>query len=204
MPHVVSELIKSGFYIGGGFIRSVLNNEEISDYDIFAQNMPQIEKEVELLKTKAYVGNTHNAYTIKIPGTKPIQFITKWLFDTPESCMKSFDYAICRAVIFWDKDKMEFDSVIDHDFYYSLNHKKLIYCNPIREEVAAGSFLRMQKFILKGYTINQENLAKVTARMLAGMSKKDKLFSLLKNESDYENNIMHMFEEATASFRGSY
>jgi hypothetical protein len=212
MPPIVSELVKSGFYIGGGFIRSVLNKEEISDFDIFANSLAQVEREVGLFDfgkpggkhllsnmTSIFKGSTSNAYTIKISGQKPIQFITKWLFLTPEDCMKSFDYAICRAIIFWNKDAQEFDSVVDPDFYYSLNHKKLIYCNPIREEVAAGSFLRMQKFILKGYKIDQENLAKVTARMLMGMSKCN--FSLAKTEAEFESNVMEMFEDATANFR---
>jgi hypothetical protein len=204
IPDRIKLIVKSGFYVGGGFIRSVLNKEEVADYDIFANNIDQIENEIERIKflNAPYVGQTSNAWTVKIPGLKPIQFIKKWLFSDPESCINSFDFAICRAVIFWDPITDKFDSVVDERFYESLWNKKLIYCKPNREEVAAGSFLRLQKFLARGYKINHEELAKVLTRMLMGMS--DCIFPFAKTEEEYESNVLEMFEDATANFRGSY
>jgi hypothetical protein len=206
MPDRIKSIVKSGFYVGGGFIRSVLNKEEIADYDIFANSIDQIENEIERIKilNAPYVGQTSNAWTVKIPGMKPIQFIKKWLFQDPESCINSFDFAICRAVIFWDPIADKFDSAVDERFYESLWNKKLVYCKPNREEIAAGSFLRLQKFLAKGYKINQNELAKVLARLLMGMNEKKLAFNNPQNELEYESNIMEMFEESMVDFRGNY
>lgn len=177
LPGFIPRLLNDGFYIGGGCIRSVIAGEPISDVDIFGSDRDSLDKAAEDLRMR-YGGTkfvTANAITVRVPGMSPIQFIRRWVFDTPEACMQSFDFTISRAVIYAEfttrsgdpLPEPEYSSVCDDRFYEDLTNKRITYCQPKREEDPAGSFLRVQKFIKRGYKVPPMEYAKMIARLLS-------------------------------------
>lgn len=149
-------------FIGGGFLRSIVANEHINDIDVFVSSKEDAELlACELCNDKKDIIKTDNAYTIK--GKIVIQIIYRWVFDKPEDVSNSFDFTICCAVIFFDKN---FDSFCDDRFYIDLASKRLIYRCPVRNEDAGGSLLRVLKYYQKGYRIPLNSLGDVIARLV--------------------------------------
>jgi hypothetical protein len=171
MPEVLIKVMKQpewhkSIFVGGGFIRSIVAGEPINDVDVFVKS----EKDAELLslklcRDKSDIYKTDNAYTIK--GKLPIQIIHRWVFNKPEDVGNSFDFTICNAVIYFDGEN--FDSYCDNRFYIDLAAKRIVYRNPVRNEDAGGSMLRVLKYYQKGYRIPLNSLGDVIARLLKGV-----------------------------------
>jgi len=169
MPKNLIALMKSeewhnSIYVGGGFIRSIIAREPINDIDLFVKT----EKDAELLAYKLAakkrdVHKTDNAYTIR-GGNLPVQIIKRWLFQEPKAVSDSFDFTVCCAVIFYDGTS--WDSYCDKRFYIDLASKRLIYRNPVRNEDAGGSLLRVLKYYQRGYRIPLDSLGAVIARLI--------------------------------------
>lgn len=156
-------------YLAGGFIRSVLNNEEIKDIDLFTHDSVKAsELSVELAESAGYnITVTENAHTVNYPQA-PVQFIHRWVFDNAYSLIASFDFTIAQAAV-WFEDG-EWHSIAASSFYDDLGAKSLRYTFPYREEEPGGSLLRVLKFLRRGYDISPENLAKVIARLMNGVN----------------------------------
>lgn len=169
-------------FLAGGFIRSTLSGEKVSDIDLFGadkEKLKQIATELAY-ERKGRHFSTENALTVLSPPRIPVQFIIRWLFTDPEVCIKSFDYTICQAVIWTEKieidsisedgsvikkPKIIFHSAISDSFYQDLAARRLVYTFPQREEEPGGSFMRMIKFIKKGYNIQAPSMAGVMSRI---------------------------------------
>ncbi len=154
---------KGNIFLGGGYLRAIVAQETVNDIDLFVKS----EKDAELLafklaKDKNDIFKTDNAYTVK--GKMPIQIIHRWLFEKPEDVSNSFDFTICCAVMFFDG---KFDSFCDERFYTDLASKRLVYRNPIRNEDAGGSMLRVLKYYQRGYRIPLDSLSDVIARLIS-------------------------------------
>jgi hypothetical protein len=150
-------------FVGGGYLRSIVANEKINDVDVFVKS----EKDAELLayklcNDKKDVVKTDNAYTIK--GKVAIQIIYRWLFEKPEDVSNSFDFTVCCAVVFFDGKA--FDSFCDERFYVDLAAKRIVYRQPMRNEDAGGSMLRVLKYYQKGYRIPLDSLGDIIARLV--------------------------------------
>jgi len=159
-----SEEWKNKIFVGGGYIRAIIAREPINDIDLFVGNKIQAELLAHKLSFKKEdIIVTDNAYTVK--GKMPIQIIHRWLFEKPEDVSNSFDFTICCAVIFYNEGK--FDSFCDQRFYVDLSSKRLVYRNPIRNEDAGGSMLRVLKYYQRGYRIPLDSLASVIARLMS-------------------------------------
>lgn len=168
LPKNLIEIMKEiewhrNIFVGGGYLRAIVSGEQINDIDVFVKS----EKDAELLafklSEKRYeMTKTENAYTVK--SKIPIQIIHRWVFDNPEDVSNSFDFTICCAVIYYNG--YSFDSFCDDRFYIDLASKRLIYRNPIRNEDAGGSMLRVLKYYQKGYKIPLDSLASVIARLV--------------------------------------
>ena len=183
-PRDVLKLLRDNpgtLFLAGGFIRSTLAGEKVSDIDLFggsADDLLRIAKDLTLERKGRYF-KTDNAITVLAPPRIPVQFITRWLFSDPRVCILSFDYTICQAVIWTEQidiipdepgqerqTKIIFHSAISDAFYQDLAARRLVYTFPQREEEAGGSFMRMVKFIKKGYNIQAPSMAGVMARIL--------------------------------------
>lgn len=181
-------------FLAGGFIRSVIAGEEPADIDLFVSNKEAGNDLVENirklmldyraeLRGRINVIKTDNAYTVL--GLKyPIQVIHRWTFDNPQKCIESFDFTIASAAVYWGNavygqchsgptvmtEQPQWRSCCDDSFYEDLAAKRLVYRNPVRNEDAGGSILRLLKFYRKGYTAPLKPVAEVIARMDAGVN----------------------------------
>lgn len=156
-------------FIGGGFIRSVISGEKVSDIDVFGPTQHCLEaaagylREMRGAQCKKHL--TKNAITIITQGRTPIQFITRWVMKKPEELIDSFDYTICQCVV-WREYEVGWKSLIGDRFYQDLAAKRLFYTSPIRSEDAGGSIMRMRKFLNRGYNIQVSSMARVIARLM--------------------------------------
>jgi hypothetical protein len=62
----------------------------------------------------------------------------------------------------------------------------LVYTYPVRIEDAGGSFLRVRKFLSRGYNIQSESLAGVTARLCLGVDEIRETMKRIVRGSDAE------------------
>lgn len=168
-------------FVAGGFIRSIIAGEPVSDIDLFSTTPVQAEIFAEELAAMRG-GKTHysrNAVTVLAPPRKPVQFITRWVFENPQQLIDSFDFTVCQAVLWYRLETLtdeegtskvnlntELHSLCSNGFYPDLAAKRLVYTFPVREEEAGGSFMRMLKFIRRGYNIQAPNMAGVMARIV--------------------------------------
>ncbi len=182
---------KGNVFIGGGYIRAIIAQETINDIDLFVKSQKDAELlSYKLAKDKNDVIKTDNAYTIK--GKIPIQIIHRWLFEKPEDVSNSFDFTICCAVIFYNEGK--FDSYCDGRFYIDLASKRLVYRNPIRNEDAGGSMLRVLKYYQRGYLIPLDSLAAVISRLVSVVDL-DKIQGGLKDQSQVSHVLTGLLRE---------
>lgn len=156
-------------FVAGGFIRSTIAGETVSDIDLFGVTKDQLKSIAKdlCLDRKARMFETKNAITVLSPPRHPVQFITRWLFETPDELIRSFDFTVCQAVIWAEKhnDAVVFRSMISDMFYVDLAARRLNYTRPKRVEEAGGSLLRAIKFVKKGYSIQTPSLAGLVARV---------------------------------------
>ena len=135
-------------WLAGGYIRSVISNEEPTDIDLFVcAGDFEIEKDkaetlaAESFLLNAIVTNTMNAFTVASSNFLPVQFITRWRYSKVEDLLNSFDFTIAQAAIWYENGVWQ--SMCSDKFYSSLASKSLVYLSPDRKEDAGGSLLRV-------------------------------------------------------------
>lgn len=172
MPPWLLELMKEhqeGLVVAGGYIRSVIANEEINDIDVFVSSEAKA-KEYVMKLMESYPSSTRydskNACSIKKDGSF-VQFIHRWVYSTPQEVVDSFDFTIAKAAIWFKDGKVQ--STCHPNFYSDLAAKRLVYTSPIRNEDAGGSMLRVLKFYQRGYRIPLYSLGAVIARLNTGI-----------------------------------
>ena len=179
LPKDVVKIVKEhGLIIAGGFIRETISGGKVSDIDIFGPSAAQLKLAALLLNTdrKGRLYETDNAITVLSPPRLPVQFIKRWLFSEPTSCVDSFDFTVCQAAVWFNEGTWR--SAISKGFYPDLAARRLVYTFPARDEDAGGSMLRLLKFVKRGYTIQSSSIAGVLSRMISRLSPD----SDLKNE----------------------
>ena len=168
IPKDVRELMaKYKLMVGGGFIRSTIAGEKVNDIDLFGTDKQTLELAANHLRFQrnGRLHTTDNAFTVLSSSRIPIQFITKWLYNSAAEVCKDFDFTVCQAVI----EQVEgggWSSVCSDAFYPDLAAKRLVYTFPQREEAAGGSLLRVRKFLKRGYNIQAYSLAGVISRLV--------------------------------------
>lgn len=198
-------------FVAGGYVRSVIANEPINDIDLFCGTK-------ELAAILAYkLGKdmkhtpieTENAFTIPGRGRTSVQFIHRWLFSNPKTCIESFDFTVACAVFWFDqfgnggKEDVanggcgRWRSRCDENFYQDLAAKRLVYRSPKRNEEAGGSLLRVLKFYQKGYRMPIDSLAAVVARVAVAVDPKQILDGQLvgRNEAQWAKVITGLLHE---------
>lgn len=166
---VVALMKKETLFVGGGFIRETVAGEKVNDIDFFGPSVAELKRIADglgQLRSVKKVYTTKNAITILGMGRLPIQFITRWVYDKPELVAESFDFAMCQAVVWYDKQNNHWDSLVSDRFYEDIAAKRLTYTFPKRDEDAGGSILRVVKFLRRGYNISPENLAGVVSQLM--------------------------------------
>lgn len=170
LPKDVFSLLKKNpnIYLAGGFIRAMVAGEQVADIDLWGADKGVLDATAEMFAAKRGVRciTTDNAHTILTPNRTPVQFITRWVHESPEALAQSFDYTIAQAVVWFGPYGWE--SWCGENFYPDLAAKRLRYTCPARNEDAGGSMLRMTKFLNKGYKISPESMGKVIARLTMG------------------------------------
>jgi hypothetical protein len=200
-PRDILKLLKENagtLFLAGGFIRSTVAGEKVSDIDLFGitqEDLLRIAKDLTLAR-KGRFFTTNNAITVLSPPRFPVQFITRWLYAEASELVKSFDFTVCQAVIWAEhlnkgevaeegkevKKKYRFHSVCSDMFYSDLAAKRLVYTFPQRNEDVGGSLLRAIRFVKKGYNIQAPSLAGVVSRLMGSVR-----FSAIDNTSTPDN-----------------
>ncbi len=181
-------------FVAGGYLRSRITGEKVSDIDLFAptkddartaiedlilwnthpvvmecsrQDVIEAPDRAEMLPDLEYmIHETDNAFTAK--GTFPmVQAIHRWTFSDPVAAIESFDFTIAKAAIWWESTGWK--SVCHPEYYADLAAKRLVYTSPVREEAPGGSLLRVLKFYQRGYRIPLDSLAAVLARLMGAI-----------------------------------
>ena len=174
LPRDIRDLLSENpnkLFVGGGFIRATVAGETPSDIDIFGVDKDFLIAVANLLSSRrpgSKVHTTKNAVTLLTPDRLPVQFITRWTFQTSADLIKSFDFTVCQAAV-WRHGKgstAPWQSARGENFYVDLAGRRLVYTNPVRDEEAGGSMLRVIKYIKRGYTIQVSSLGDVIARMV--------------------------------------
>lgn len=178
LPKDVAMVVKEhGLIVAGGYIRETISGGKVSDLDIFGTDLTALKVAALTLaqSRKGRMYETRNAITVLAPPRLPAQFIKRWLFNSPDQCVRSFDFTVCQAAIWFNKSLSLWQSSCSPFFYADLAAKRLVYAYPIRDEDAGGSMLRMRKFIQRGYSIQSQSMAGVISRLVGNldMSKVD-------------------------------
>ena len=222
-PHEVLFAMKkfgAELFVAGGFVRSCVANEPINDVDLFCSSK---DRAMEIAKVIATYGHenrpneifeTDNAYTVK--GFRyAIQVIHRWTFTEAKNCIESFDFTIARGAFWWsnkiiptelkaivqpdgthpiaDLPENKWYSLCDVRFYQDLASKRLTYCQPVRNEDAGGSLLRVLKFYQRGFRIPLDDMGAVLSRLMMGVRMEH---IEAKNEAEWFVPIEHKLAEA--------
>jgi hypothetical protein len=162
-PGVLRTFMKrSGGWLAGGFIREVIAGGQASDYDLFVHKFLQpkaLAEQLQSLIDGSYLHESENACTL-ISDHLPIQIISRWQFTDPAEVRDTFDYTVCKAVVYWDRGAGEWMSRCDDAFYPDLAARRLVYTGSDEPE---ASLLRMIKFIRRGYNIQVDSLSRLLA-----------------------------------------
>lgn len=178
IPEDVRKMMREhGVMVGGGFLRSVVSGDDVSDIDLFGGDIDKLKLIGAVLANgrQARLHETQNALTILAPPRLPIQIITRWLFPASDTfialqdLVRSFDFTVCQAAVGWDRQTNRYVSRCSTRFYPDLAARRLVYTSPARDEDSGGSLMRVRKFLMRGYNIQISSLAAVVARLLDGV-----------------------------------
>lgn len=150
-------------FLAGGAIRAILNNEPVNDIDLFAQHASIAEAAAHFFqggKATEKLHVTDNAFTIK-DVSPHVQIVRRDYYDTPQAVLDSFDFIVCKAVIWYDGATWQ--SLVDPQFFNDLEQQKLTYCSPAGQD-PRDSLLRVLKFHSRGYNIDARSLAQIVAQ----------------------------------------
>lgn len=192
-------------FLGGGFVRACVANEPANDVDLFVGSVTEGREAAVYLQSKtqgAVLHESDNAFTVRGGSLQlPVQVIHRWTYSSAEELVRSFDFTIAMAGVWWEpvasaQDFMDdatgtvmhvelgtgWKSVCDERFYEDLAARRLRYTSPARNEDAGGSLLRVLKFYQRGYRIPLDSLGAVVARL----ANEVRVFALLNGTEDRE------------------
>lgn len=158
LQHYAGEL-----FLAGGAIRAIWNHEPVNDVDLFAATPFAASGAAHFLRCGIATEKMHitaNAFTVK-DVTPNVQIVRREYYPTPQAVLDSFDFTICKAVIWWDGNAWQ--SLTDAKFSNDVTQKRLSYCSPARQD-PRDSLLRVLKFYARGYSIDARSLAKIVAQ----------------------------------------
>ena len=171
IPKDIRDLMhKYSLIIGGGFIRNTISGEKVNDIDLFGADATTLQLAAQEISIQrgAKIHETKYAFTVLCPPRIPVQLIKRWHYTEMITLCNEFDYTVCQAAIrFLPGESGGWTSWTGERFYPDLAAKRLVYTSPQRDEEAGGSFLRMMKFLQRGYSIQAASMAAVVARLIS-------------------------------------
>lgn len=188
LDNVLDLLSKSGIkcFIAGGVFASIFTKSKINDIDVFFYEKDDVNNMIEFLKNcnDCKVGfNNDWVCNIYLKNLK-LQLVKKYTFVTPEECINSFDFTVCKCA--YDGSKIYHSE----RFFIDLTSKALIVDGLLLKPLS--TFKRAFKYQKKGYIICNVGLAKIAKE-------------INKIEIDWENpdqNQIEFYPDGTASFLG--
>lgn len=176
--------------LAGGFIRELIAGNSVQDIDLFGPSRSELSDAADVIQKAregARLHKTKNAITLLAPPRTPIQFITRWQYDEVEALVKSFDFTVCQAAVYFDRGENSWKSCVHDDFYADLAARRLVYTFPVceeeeEEEEVGGSILRMRKFLVRGYNIQAPSMAGMIARIALSLDM-DKINACIAGET---------------------
>jgi hypothetical protein len=100
----------------------------------------------------------------------PIQLVTRFFAPTSEDLVASFDFTICQFAAWLvkepDRNVWHWDTYMPIEAFTDVMERKLVYTFPQRTEDVGASLIRAFKFASRGFTIDDDNVAKLTARVI--------------------------------------
>jgi hypothetical protein len=186
LPRDIRDLLTQhhgNLFVGGGVIRAIVAGEEPKDIDLFGADAGKLHLIAELFakdRPGARVHTSKNAITVITPNRLPVQFITRWTFSKGYELLRSFDFTVCQAVV-WrsgNQSNSRWESARGDSFYVDLAGRRLVYTNPVREEEAGGSLLRVLKYVKRGYSIQVSSMVDVIGRLTTAMETEPRLKGL--------------------------
>lgn len=164
-------------YISGGCIYSLYHEHEPKDYDFFLTSNELAEKlKTYFMDQAGYHGSDISGGTYKgLPlvitknaiSVGKFQIITQWIGE-PEEVVGEFDFK--HNQFYYHNGVLDVAMLIDWSY---LKGNKLSY-NENRARDIVGTILRTPKFVERGMTITQREMAKVLLRLnRVGFSEKE-------------------------------
>jgi hypothetical protein len=199
LPDKVERLMKkypNMIRIGGGMPRSVLDDDDIKDIDVFVSaylNPKRIA--LELMDASDEIRMTENALTIVSDSRSipPIQVIQRWQYNTIDQLLEAFDFTIAQIAFSYD-DILGFYGTCSEAFRDDLEAQRLTYLSPVRDEAPGGSLLRVLKFSRRGYRINVAEYAKVITRMLRDVDWEEILRKYPQSSVPFDDEVCRIIE----------
>lgn len=203
LPIKVRRLIEEngeGIILAGGYIRAIIQREEIKDIDLFVKGKITARIFAQQMAVDKYdifdYIETDNAITVKNLSI-PVQFVYNRIYANPLDIIKSFDFTVCQAMIWYDQESSLWLSQCSDSFYPDLEAKRITYLSPIRDEDAGGSMLRVLKYYKKGYTIPLNSLGAVLSRLFISVQKRND--GIVKDEKEIAKSISGFLFQADPS-----
>lgn len=157
----VQDAVKEGnlnFYVAGGAITSVFTGAKVNDLDIYFPSHSDEDVFRDLLLTGKekddnfkQVCKTDNATTIVRYEAKHrkyvVQLISRFYFEKPEDCIKSFDFSIVQGAYDFKNKK-----IVLGPYFISDNLKRVLrYTNTSKYPICA--LYRTKKYVARGYKL---------------------------------------------------
>ncbi len=172
LPGELVEIAKThDVVVAGGVVRAAVTGEKISDIDVFGADEAACREAAAAYKSKlppfcsARQVDSSNAITVVARDRRTVQFITRWSYSTPEQLIRSFDFSVARAAVWWRRNGVGWASVCDPRFYVDLAARRLVYMDPV-DNTAGGTLLRLQKFAARGYRASAFQVTKVVQALV--------------------------------------
>ena len=180
-PRPVLQLLKekpAQAFVGGGFLRACVAGEKASDVDIFAPSATAAREFAVFLQSKAQGARLHetqNAFTIRGGDLPlPLQVIHRWVYDSPEQLMKSFDFTIAMAGFWWEASPTVHRPDMD---FVSTDENLAPLGSTVRVEIPAGPAIGWRSICHDRF---YEDLAAKRLRYTAPVRNEDAGGSLLR------------------------
>ena len=168
LPEDLRDDFSKESYIAGGAIYSIWNNKPVKDYDFFVRSEELVEKirnHTEFMrvwqgeKGSVKIG-TYLGYTLIITDNAisigDYQIITRWV-GTPKEVIEEFDFK--HNMYYYENNKIH--SLVGWKY---IKDNKLIY-NEKRARDICGTIIRVKRFVEKGFTITNSEMAKMLLKL---------------------------------------
>ena len=160
--------------LAGGYIRDFMLGEEPKDIDIFGTCEGEVMHAVEQFDWDQHYTKKTQANSVAFScwngQKKTVQFVTRSYYADHDALIRSFDFTICQVCVFYDGLPIRsWIGFCTEGYLHDFVERALVYTQPERDEDPAGSLLRVVRFLKRGFTISEEELSKVLARMCAAI-----------------------------------